>query len=144
MAVKKKTRGFSYVEVIIAMALFAIAMLAVIPALTQAARNMTYAHETAEGHMQAQRLMHELRDNLDGDITLEARAAVYAASSFEYSVWITGQRQVHFSSTNAPSANTNISGINQNMASRASTIVVIVWGEDEQILGRAIGMTDFE
>jgi len=140
---QKKKYGFSYIEVIIAMALFAVAMLAVIPALSQAARNMFFAQETAAGHHQAQHLMLAIRDAIGDEANLEAHALAIASGDFEYSVWIMGQHHDYFSSHNAPVANVGITGISHSMSTRTSTIVVIVWGEDEQIIGRAIGMTDF-
>lgn len=125
------------------MALFAIAMLAIIPALTQAARNMRYAQETAEGHMQAHRLMLVIRDAIADDVNLELQAASYVASDFEYSVWIIGEDTSYFSSINAPITDVSVTGVLTNLHTHASTIVVIVWGDDDKIIGRAIGMTDF-
>lgn len=143
MPEQKKKRGFSFVEIIIAMAIFAIAMLAVIPVLSQAARNMVFAQETAAGYHDAQRLMLVIRDAINDDINTEALAINYVAGRFEYSVWIKGQNENTFSSSNASSADIVVTGINPNISTRISTIIVVVWGDDDIIIGRAIGMTDF-
>ena len=139
----KKTRGFSYIEVIIALALFAIALLALIPALTQAGRNMFFAERAYAGHLQAQRIMLVVRDALSNDASpgdTKAAALNHAAGNFEFSVWVFGQNAQSFHTINEPDASVAISGLNPTMANHASTIVVVVWGDEGQIMGRAIGM----
>ena len=137
----KKTKGFSYVEVIIAMALFAIALLAIIPALSQAGRNMQFAQEAYAGHLQAQRIMLDVRNALmEDDADLKAAVARYAASGFEFSIWVFGRGAQEIHSIGAPDADATVAGINIAMPNYASTIVVIVWNEDDRVAGRAIGM----
>ncbi|MCL2571434.1 MAG: type II secretion system GspH family protein [Defluviitaleaceae bacterium] len=136
----KRTAGVSYIELLVAMALFAIALLAILPTLSQAARNMTFAQETYAGHLQAGRVMLTVRNALMNNEDPKARVAAYVAGDFEYSVWIFGQNAQDFHSYIAIDAHTAISGINATMQEHASTIVVVVWGEDGQIIGRSIGM----
>ena len=139
----KKTSGFSYIEVIIALALFAIAMLAIIPALYQAGRNMFFAEETYTGHLQAQRIMLVVRGSLaDGKSLNEIRADAIssAVEDLKFSVWIFGQNTRSFHTIDTPDANVTISGLNPRVSHNTSTIVAIVWGEDGQVAGRAVGM----
>jgi len=136
----KKTKGFSYIEVILAMALFAIAMLAVIPTLSQAGRNLVFAEGAYESHLQAQRMMITVRDALLAGADPEAVATLYAAGSFEFSVWIFGRGEMEFHSINHPDADVSFTGVNLAMPSQGSTVIAIVWGNEGQLAGRAIGM----
>jgi len=136
----KKSRGVSYIELLIAMALFAIALLAIIPTLSQAGRNMQYAQEAYAGHLEAGRIMLVVRDALaDGiDPTISAKAST--ANELEFSFWIFGQNSMEFHTVNAPEASSAVSGTNAVMAAYASVIVAVVWGAEGQISGRAIGI----
>jgi len=137
----KNTQGLSYIEVIIGMALFAIALLAIIPTLSQAGRNMTFAQESYIGHLQAQRVMLVIRDALANDVDPIERAVYNFANDFDFSFWIVGQNPREFHSIDVPYVDIEISGISTTMASHASIIVAIVWSEDKQVIGRAIGMS---
>ena len=140
----KKTRGFSYVEILIAMALFSIAMLAILPTLSQAARNLIFAHDNYSSHLKAQRIMLGVRDALMDDMNPEASAVIYAANRFEFSFWVQGQVTMEFHSDisifDGQNAVAAVMGKNSTMASNASTIIVVVWCEEGHIAGRAIGM----
>ena len=135
----KKTKGFSYIEVILALALFAIAMLAIIPTLTQAGRNLAFAEEAYNGHLQAQRIMLAARAALMNGTCPEA-AVRYIAAGWEFSVWVEGRNKQDFHSTNNPGATLSFNSINLAAPDRASTIIAVVWGENGQAAGRAIGM----
>jgi len=139
----KKTRGASYIEIIVAMALFAIAMIAIIPTLTQAARNMTFAQEAYAGHLQAQRVMLVVRDALSQNQNPSARAMAYVSDGFEFSFWVHGVGGHEFHSPGAPTgpgAVSQILGLNTTMANHSLVIVTVVWSGDGQLLGRAIGV----
>ena len=124
---------------IIALALFTIAMLAVIPTLSQAGRNMSFAIDAYDGHLQAQRLMLTVRGALTDGVNPQARAIQYVDGGFEFSIWIFGRYAQEFHSANRPDANAAVSGINTS-PSHGSTIVTVIWCEDGRVLGRAIGM----
>ena len=132
----KKTRGFSYIEVLIAMALFAIALLAIIPMLAHAGRNMAYAQESHASHLQAQRLMLVVRDALTNGANPVSRASNYADGDFEFSFWVFGPNAQEFHSSSDVAAAT----VTSTMTIQASTVIVVIWGEDGQVAGRAIGM----
>ena len=138
----KKTRGFSYIEVMIAMALFAVAMLAVIPALSQAGRNMVYAEEAYTSHLQAQRIMLIVRDALIDGENPQSRVQEHVhPGAMGFSVWIFGRHAQEFHTVDAPdTANARPGDINVALAGQASTIVVVVWDADGHVSGRAVGM----
>jgi len=140
MITTKKTHGLSYIEVIIALALFAIAMLALLPTLSQAGRNLSLAQDLYTSHLQAQRIMLTVRDALTDGVSPEQRVLGYAAGNFEFSVWISGQGAREFHSSGAPNAGVSVAGINMVAANHASTIVAVVWNHDGRVAGRAIGM----
>ena len=138
--ITKKTRGFSYIEVMIALALFAVALLAIIPMLSQAGRNMIFAEASYASHLQAQRTMLVVREALADGRNPQAAATGYAAGRFEFSVWIFGQGAQEFHTVNIPDANAAVTGINATMANQASTIIVVVWSDEGLLAGRAIGV----
>ena len=144
LPIMKKTRGFSYIEVIIALALFAIAMLAVVPALAQAGRNMQFAEGAYSGHLQAQRIMLVVRDELTDDnatpATTKAAAITHADGDFDFSIWVFGRNAQSFHTIEEPDIDVAISGLTPTISSQTSTIIAVVWGDEGQILGRAIGM----
>lgn len=123
-----------------ALALLAIVMAAVIPALYRAGRNLVFAEETYAGHLQAQRIMLGVRGALADGTNPEASAARYAAGGLRFSVWIFGQHAQEFHSIAVPDADAAISGINMTMANYASTIIVVIWSSDGFVAGRAVGM----
>jgi len=124
------------------MALFAIAMIAIIPTLMQAGRNMLFAQEAYASHLQAQRTMLVVRDALEDGHNPELMATLYAAGGFDFSFWIFdgSVRYFHSLEEMETEADVSITGINAIMANHATIIIVVIWGEDEQIAGRAIGM----
>ncbi|MCL2405724.1 MAG: type II secretion system GspH family protein [Defluviitaleaceae bacterium] len=137
MTANKKTRGFSYIEVIIALALFAIVVLAVIPTMSQAGRNMTFAVDAYDGHLQAQRIMLAVRDALASGTDPKTRVASIT-SNFEYSVWVFGRYAQEFHTIDTPDVSAAVAGTNIALAN--STIITVVWGEDGQVIGHAVGM----
>ena len=136
----KRAAGISYVELVVAMALFAIALLAIIPTLSQAAQNMVYAQDAYVGHLQAQRVMLVVRDALYGGESPISSATQYVGEAFDFSFWVFGTGAVEFHSAQGWDADVAISGLSTTMAAHSQTIKAIVWGEYGQVLGRAIGM----
>jgi len=135
----KKTAGFSYLEILIALALFAIVLIAIVPALTQAGRNMVYAEGAYDSHLQAQRVMLVVRDAL-----IDNADPVVATSSFigsiDFSFWVRGQNGINFHPRGEPEVDIAAIGSNYTINYQANTIIVVVWSEDGYIAGRAIGM----
>lgn len=140
----KNTRGFSYIEILVAMALFSIAMLAILPTLSQAGRNMSYARNAYSSHLQAQRIMLLVRDALKDGLNPDAVAVANVPDGYEFSFWVFGSNPREFHTSICPikseAAIVEIGGINSTIANQASTIVVVVWGDNQQVAGRAIGI----
>ena len=138
----KKTRGFSYIEILLALALFSIAMLALIPALSHAGRNMVFAQEEYDGHLQAQRIMLIVRDALIDGTDPKARVQAHMHhGAMDFSVWVFGRHAQEFHTTGAPDmADARPGDMNVALAGQASTIVVVVWDVDGHVSGRAVGM----
>jgi len=136
----KKTRGHSYIEMIIALALFAIAMLAIMPTLSQAGRNISFAMEIYDGYLQAQSTMLIVRDALLSGADPETRVLQHAAGNYEFSVWVFGRYAREFHTVYNPDVDAAVTGINMALSSRSSTIVAVVWCEAGHIIGRAVGV----
>jgi len=133
----KKSGGFSYLEVLVALALFAIAIIAIIPVLTQAGRNMIYAEKAYDAHLQAQRMMLVIRDALIDGKDPEIIVPDYTNWDFEFSFWVNG---VGTHSTPRSGADADAIGSNTTMVNHATTIIVVAWSEDGYVAGRAISM----
>ncbi|MCL2605385.1 MAG: hypothetical protein FWD90_12995 [Defluviitaleaceae bacterium] len=143
-----KTGGFSYIEVLIAVALFAIALAAILPTLSQAGRNLAFASSGYEAHLRAQDLMLTVRGELQTGQTSTALARAGAAVS-EYSimygdssftVWFIGGEYDGFvySTSNAPMAAANVTGF--AATDNRTVIVVAMWNERGGIAARAVGV----
>ena len=122
------------------MALFAIALLAIIPAMQQAGRNMIYAQEAYTGRLQAQSLVLVVRDAIANSENPETRATQHAAGNFEFSFWADG---IWFHSkgdemTDYPEVTLVLNSFSAVIESQASIIVTVVWSEDNKMAGRAL------
>jgi len=133
----EKPSGFSYPEILIAVMLFAIAIIAIIPLLTHAGRNMAFAHGAYGGHLKAQRMMLVVSDAITNGDDPALAASIYAGGDASYSVWVNGDV---FSSACAPAAAVSLAGSSAIVLDHSVVIIAIVWCEDGQVLGRAIGM----
>jgi len=67
-------RGFSYIEVLIALAIFSIALVAILPILAQSGRNQATANTHYAAHLQAQSLMYQVRHIITDDAPSGATA----------------------------------------------------------------------
>jgi len=138
---RKKRGGFSYMEILIALSLFAIALAAVFPSLLQVARNMEVAKSYYRAHLSAQGMMLIIRDALaDGSNAQVAAADFAAVNDVElYSIWIFGRHSGHFATDGASPANVSLTG-GVVPAAGHSTIVVVIWSEAGNMAGRAVGV----
>jgi len=151
----KKHGGFTYVEILIAFALFSILLMTVILMLGQAGRNMAFAQEGHSTHLAAQSLMLVVREALEdasaSDAINPSTSSAILATVIEeyafrrgienYSIWIMGGAEFH--SPNAPEANITFTGsAGINISGHATMIITIVWNEYGYIAGRAIGVVN--
>jgi prepilin-type N-terminal cleavage/methylation domain-containing protein len=145
-----KTRGFSYIEIITALALFSILIMAALPLLNQAGRNLAFAQDGYAAHLAAQSLMLAVRDALGenknaSDITDAQSAAAEYASRLgveSYSVFIFSENSgISFGSDCAPAIAAELTGLSGIAFSQnARAVVTIVWNEAGYVQGRAIGI----
>jgi type II secretory pathway component PulJ len=133
------TGGFSYIEILIAVTLFAILLVAVLPIISQASRNMAYAQDRYEAHLWAHNLMLIIREELELHIDAaainraETRTAIYSADrgGFLFTFWINGTPYPP-----TPSATVSLMGF----APERTTIIVVIWDGHENIIARAFGV----
>lgn len=126
-------------EILIALSLFSIMLVAVLPSLLHAGRNMEFAKTYYEGHLNAQRIMLVARDAIWDGNDPKAMVLDYTSDSDIdlYSVWIFGEDKNYFSTYGAPSMDVSIvSGL---APAHKYTIVVVTWNEYGNMTGRAIG-----
>ncbi|MCL2216762.1 MAG: hypothetical protein FWB91_07045 [Defluviitaleaceae bacterium] len=148
---RKKLGGFSYIEILVALALFSIIFASAIAMLGQSRRNLVYAQEGYAAHLAAHRLMLATRDALGRApaSATPARASLAAAISDYaeqmdveiYSVWIFGASTMEFHSDYAPEVTLALGRLSElNISGNASVIVTVVWNEHGNISGRAVGV----
>jgi len=137
----KLRAGFSYMEILIALALFAIALVAVLPTLLQAGRNLGYAESYYRVHLTAQELMFAVRDALiDGDdVEHVAFSHAQLRDISYYRVWLRGVSNVEIYSPGAPQA---VTDLQNELAGHNTAIIVMVWDNDRNLIGRAFGVVN--
>jgi len=135
-----RNNGFSYVEIMVATAVFAIALLAVLPLLSHAGRNMAAARNGYIAHLHAHNLMLTVRDALAEGTDPEAAALHYSTvrGGVSFTLWLTGGVTRTVSSPDAPTAEAHIPI--QSPVFNRTVITVVVWGENNVIQGRAVGI----
>ena len=136
----KLTGGFSYIEVLIAMALFFIVLAAALPALSAAGRNLAYAQNHYSAHLQAQRMMLAIREALHKDEDLElAATAIALQPGFTYSFWVFGAQAANGGNESAY-ITADITSLNLLALVNSSAIKVVIWDSHGNAAGQAIGM----
>jgi len=130
---KKRKIGFSYMEMLMALALFVILLAVALPLLAQGGRNLAYSAASYQAHLNAQNIMIAVRGG-------EHNFAFDGIG--EYSVWIHSRDDtVTFHSKNAPVANLLVSGFSSmSVYGDSRVIYVIVWDDSGNPAGRAIGV----
>jgi len=140
----KSRAGFSYVEILIALALFAIALVAILPTLLQAGRNLGYAESYYRGHLTAQELMFTVRDALiDGtDIEYTVFDHAQLREISYYRVWLIGQNDAEIYIPGAPKVAIDLQNELVPLAGHSTVIIVAVWNGDRNLIGRAFGVVN--
>jgi prepilin-type N-terminal cleavage/methylation domain-containing protein len=107
--------GFSYIEIIIALALFGLLLMAALPLVNQSGRNIAYAQEGYATHLAAQSLMLAVRDTPNiSAAEIDSLAASLRVEN--YSV-----------------------RIDENSFDERDVVIVVVWN-GELVGGRAVGV----
>jgi len=125
----KKSAGLSYIEVIIALAIFTVTLTVVFATISQATRNLYAAQVYYDAHRHATSIMMAFRDAANAGESAEA-AALETAARFgvqHFTVWVDGEyvMGVQWGSVSVSE-------------SIAPSVVVVVWSADERIIGRAV------
>ncbi|MCL2841256.1 MAG: hypothetical protein FWE05_10845 [Defluviitaleaceae bacterium] len=144
MKILQNDNGFSYIEILIALAFFSIIFTGSLMVLNQSGRNLAYAREGYTAHLSAQRLMIASREAFENKQSLAAAISHYADTMEveAYSVWVfntnTMVYQIH--TPNAPHVNFTPSGLSSFLIYEQSHVIVtVIWNEHGNISGRAIG-----
>ena len=143
------TRGFSYMEMLIALGLFSILLMAALPLLNQASRNLAFAQDGYKNHLAAQNVMLSLRETLresqetPHDSALlstltESYATQFGAESFSVFLW-RNDESISTHSPHAPEINAALHGFT-SLCPYTTVISVLVFNEFGAISGRAIGI----
>jgi len=146
----KKNFGFSYIEVTIALAVFSIVVMAVLPILGQAGRNLSFARRGYQSHLAAQSMMLAVRDALPDVGAARVVAGQYAArlGVDDYGVWIFHEcpltKDVFFDASEntepVPPIGVSLDGLAEfSLEGNTTIIVVVIWDNYQNIAGRAIG-----
>jgi len=141
----KQQKGFSYIEILIALALFSILIVAALPTLIQATRNMSVAQAHHQHHLAAQSIMLAVRDSLLDGGNLEHAAQVVAdIHGIEfYTVSIVGENATIFGPYGSPGANILLTSELTIPLETASFVVVAVWNNEGTPTGRAVGVANW-
>lgn len=137
----KYRAGFSYLEILIALALFAIVLVAVLPTLLQAGRNMGYAESYYRGHLIAQELMLAVRDALvdGGDVEYAAFDHAQLRDISYYRIWLSSENVAEIYVPDAPKTIINLHNELVPLSGYNTVIIVAVWNDDKNLIGRAFG-----
>ena len=124
----KSKNGFTYIDVIVAAAIFSIAAMAVFAVLNQSFNNMNIARERHKAHLSAQSIMLIVRDGVPPDL-----------SGFNnYTVWLIGDSTTYMTDMDDPGPMPDVNII--NAAVHGTMIIVIIWDSNGNIAARAKGM----
>jgi len=148
--------GLSYMELVMALALFAIALATAFPAVSQAARNMRYAHFNYMAYQSANTMMLSVRDAIGdgGSIEIWQNVARNLAADNDvgyFSIWVSGGQSMEFhcngSHTHALGASCITEAFGYASAplpatfhANGFTVVVAIWCDDGHLMGRAVGL----
>ena len=152
--------GASYIELTVALGLFAILLLAVLPLLTASGRNLAAAQQGYEAHLAAQGIMLAVRDSarVTSPAALQlatsetaAASAAYRANTDMYRVWVlaTGGAGLDellftFGSDYAPDVDASLSGLaTLDFTGSGRVVLVAVFNEHLHIAGRAVGFVRY-
>jgi type II secretory pathway component PulJ len=147
----KRGGGFSYMEMLIALGIFALLLMAALPLLNQAGRNLAFAQDGYASHLAAQSLMLSLRESLaksapEGTLNselvrsvAEAYASQVGAESYSVFIWRTGEPPISAHSPCAPEIYATLHGL-YSLCPKARVISVLIFNEFGAVAGRAVGV----
>lgn len=137
----KACRGFSFIELLIALGLFAIVTTVALASLIQAGRNMATGEAYYRGQLMANSIALVARDAiLDGvDPVAQAIARAYEGQAEFFSLWVTGNTQVAYHASGVSETH-HIVGGNLLDGVNGYTVVVAVWCPDGILKGQGVAI----
>lgn len=137
----KKHKGFSYIEVLIALALFSILTVTVLPSVLQSARNSVLALDYYNHHLGAQSIMLAVRDALvTGKDSVSVATETARVQNIElYTVLIFRDSMTSFGSYDAPDVAAALVSNLVPSGVGSTFVVVIVWNAEGVSTARAVG-----
>ena len=130
----KQNAGFSYVEVIVATALFVILLASALSLITAAARNAERAESLYETHLAANSLMQVTRDNITSpDLASNISSRALDMDIQNYTIWVIKDNQI-FTFGDIFYDMPNVSG-----SFSGDLIIAVIRDDDGEMIGRAVG-----
>lgn len=144
---RARTGGFTYVEMIIALAVFCIALAPLFPAISQARRNADYARETYRAQCDANEMVLIVKNALEKnkspvEVVAEHMSALTNPPA-AYGFWVRyadgAKADISYTTVSAPalSVQTDVSPAG---LTGTGVIIAVVWDADGHPAGRAVGM----
>jgi prepilin-type N-terminal cleavage/methylation domain-containing protein len=129
------TKGFSYIEVLMALAVLSILLIPLFPAMTQAGQNAAAARDGYTAHLRAQEIMLIVKDAVSDGEDPQPLVAAYAKNNgelFQYGYWVS--QGLSYRSPGSPP-------IQVSLQSPGDMILVtaLVWDNEGRLAGRATG-----
>jgi type II secretory pathway pseudopilin PulG len=136
-----KRGGFTYIEVIIALAVFMITLAVVFPTLMQASRSLRVAQEGYEAHLYAQNMMLIVREAVaqGHNPNVVAFAYSFERNQFPFTIWLVQEGEItsEISNINKPMGTIDPMGF-VSFYDRI-TIIVALWNEQGNLISWAVG-----
>ena len=131
----KGSKGFSYVEILMALGLFALMLGVALPLMYQAGRNMSYAETSYINHLLAQEKLNIVRAAIldQQDINAVARNFADLNYIYDFGVWVFGEISHEY----ATDSNLQVEYVGHGLG--GSTIIIVISDEVGNLSGRAIG-----
>ena len=133
-----KSKGISYVEVLVAMGLLVILLAGALPMLQQAGRNMQFAQSHYEGHLLAQSMAIHIRMGLENGQSPEHIGATFAHQHGVdgYQVWLLGQSPAQFGTGESITVDMPIN----QLLPHQHLVVVAILNVDGDMIGRGVSI----
>ena len=147
-------KGFTYIEVLIALAIFIIVLLPLFPVFAKAGRDTSTAQAGYLAWLAAQEIMLQVKDAAENGFTSEITTKLHTdintflenyqepVNAYGYWVFFEKGPLYKYLSSDAPEITVSaaVSDMLEVAINEGFTIVSVVWMESEGIIGRATGM----
>ena len=137
----KNHKGFSYVEILVALGLFALMLGATLPLIFQAGRNMNFSETSYANHLLAQEKLDIVRAAIIQQQSIDAQVAsfAYANEIYAFGVWVFGAISHEFIADTMPQLMPQIQITYAGCGAGGATVIVVICDRNGNISGRAVG-----